>query len=116
MQDVWGYARNLKLYKVNQNSNYEFHMTFGSEYEYGSSGLALTEIANAFGSSSYQPTNTTGSSIVTKQSVDIHSSISKGHNKLIIRTTDSIPTDEVTGCSKTGMARAEITILGYMAN
>ncbi|MBP3463678.1 MAG: hypothetical protein J6K45_04270 [Clostridia bacterium] len=116
MDDVWGYARNLKLYKVNQNSNYEFHMTYGSEYEYADSSMSLTEITNAFESSSYQPTNISGNSIDTKQTIDIKNSISKGHNKLVIRSSDSTPmNDEKTCCSKTGMARAEITIIGYIS-
>lgn len=119
MEDVWGYARNLKLYKVNNDSNYEFHMSFGSEYEYEASDMSLTEISNAFTNSVYQPTNQSGNSIETKQSVDIYklnnSNIVKGHNKLVIRTADSIPTEQNIVCSKTGMARAEITIIGYIS-
>ena len=110
---VWGYARNLKIYKAETNANYTFYMSFASTYELADSNLTLEEIPNAFGASTYQPTNTSGSTIEIKESIDIHEYISKGQNKIVIRTTDAIPTSESVACAKTGMATAFINIIGY---
>ena len=114
--NVWGYPRNLKLYKVNSEENYNFYMTYGGEYELTSGTMSLLEITNAFGASSYTPNNTSGNSIESKQSINIKDYLNVGHNKLIIRSADSIPTnDEATCCAKTGMGRAIVNIIGYLS-
>ncbi len=108
--DNWGYARNLKLYKG--TSNYKFDMGFNSEYlaTYESS---LSEIANAFGTS-YTPSNTSGDSIVSKESIDIKNYLTTGGNRLIIRTANSIPANVTSASQQTGMAKAVLNIIGYL--
>lgn len=108
--DNWGYARNVKLYKG--TSNYKFDMGFNSEYLaiYESS---LSEIPNAFGTS-YTPSNTSGDSIVSKESIDIKNYLSTGGNRLIIRTGNSTPANVTNASQQTGMAKAVLNIIGYL--
>lgn len=114
---VNGYARNIKLYNTDKDNNFKYVMGFGSEYEYNTANLKLTEIPNAFGSSSYTPSNHSGTTIEKKVSINLKDYLSAGHNKLVIRTGDSIPANNAsdnTICQKTGMARADLFITGYM--
>ena len=114
--DTWGWARSLKLYKATNNSNYKFYMTYGGEYEFGNNDITLSEISNAFNATSYTPSNHSGSTIEAKSTIDIKSNLSAGKNKLVIRSADSVPSNEKTCCQKTGMARASINIIGYLSN
>ena len=114
--ETYGYSRNLKIYKASSLSNYSFYMTYASEYQFGSNDIQLSEITNAFGNVTYTPTNTTGNGIEIKNSINIKDFLSTGSNKLVIRTSDAIPTNnEGACCIKTGMARAVINIIGYMS-
>jgi hypothetical protein len=109
----WGYSRNLKLYKVTGNSNYQFNMAYASEYETILSTGSLTEISNAFGASTYTPSNTSGATQEEMDTVDIKTALSTGRQKLIIRSSEAVPTTNTVSCQKTGMARAVINIIGY---
>lgn len=110
-----GYSRNLKVYKASDTSNYKFNMMHFSEGKIDPSYLSATEISNAFGASTYTPSNTSGNSIEKKETVDISSSInSAGKHKIVVRTNDSVPSDAYTACAKTGMARIVVDIIGYM--
>lgn len=113
--DVWGYSRNLKLYR-SESSNYDFEMSYGGEYDYSTGGGYLQEIPNAFGSDTYTPSNTSGSSSVLKDTIDIGSSLNVGKQKLVIRTTNGNPAtnNSKSAGEQTGMARAYINIIGYM--
>lgn len=115
--DVWGYPRNLKLYKASADSqNYSFKMSMGGDYSTSLGSISLSEISNAFGSTTYTPTNTSGSSVVVKKSIDIKDYLTSGStHKLIVRSSDSVPSDEGTACNKTGIARAVVNIIGYMS-
>ena len=115
IQSVNGYSRNLKLYKASDTSNYQFNMMRFSEGKINPLYLSATEISNAFGASTYTPSNTSGNSIVKKETIDISSSLnSAGKHKLVVRTNDSVPSDEYTACAKTGMARIVVDVIGYM--
>ena len=115
--DIQGYARNLKLYEtLSDNQNYGFYMTFGGDYAIDLSSGFLTEITNAFGDSSYTPNSSDSTGIEVKKTIDIKDYLTKGStHKLVVRTSDSIPIEEMTACSKTGMARTVINIIGYMS-
>ena len=115
--DIQGYARNLKLYEtLSDNQNYGFYMTFGGDYAIDLSSGFLTEITNAFGDSSYTPNSGYSTGIEVKKTIDIKDYLTKGStHKLVVRTSDSIPVEEMAACSKTGMARAVINIIGYMS-
>lgn len=113
--DVWGYSRNLRLYKItNPSANYQFNMTYGGEYETSISSSAVSEIPNAFGELNYNPSNTSGSNVEMRTTVNIKDSISIGRNKLIVRTSNSIPSSEAEACPQTGMARAVLSVIGYL--
>jgi hypothetical protein len=112
--EFWGYSRSLKLYKAtSKTKNYQFNMGFATEYQLILNVSDMTEITNAFGSSTYTPLVTSGSNIETKDTIDIKASLSTGNNKLVIRTTESIPTSNTVFEQKTGAARAVLNIIGY---
>ena len=116
LQYVDGYSRNLKLYKAtNDTDNYKFFMMHFSEPVIDINSLSATEVTNALGSSTYTPSNTSGNSIVSKTSINLKDILnSSGKHKLLVRTNDSVPTDAATACAKTGMARAIVTVIGYL--
>jgi hypothetical protein len=111
--EQWGYSRNIKLYSSTATQNYKFVMGYYSEYQLQLADLNLTEVSNAFGSSGYTATNTSGSTLQVTTSIDIKNSLSSGNNKLVLRSAVSSPTSTADGLSKTGMARAVINVLGY---
>lgn len=115
--DVWGYARNLKLYESSgTDQNYKFYLNYGGEYKTELDSSYLAEITNGFGASSYQPTNTSLATLEVKKSINIKDYLStSGVHKLVVRSNDSVPTSEATSCTKTGMARAVVNIIGYMS-
>lgn len=112
--DIQGYARNLKLYESGNNQNYSFYMTYGGDYAIDLSSGFLTEITNAFGVPYYTPSSDYG--IEVKKTIDIMKYLKTGEtHKIVVRTNDIIPTSENVACSKTGMARAVINVIGYMS-
>ena len=113
--DIQGYARKLKLYETSgSNQNYSFYMTYGGDYAIDLSSSFLTEITNAFGVSSYTPSSDYG--IEVKKTIDIKDHLRTGKtHKIVVRTIDDIPVNENVACSKTGMARAIINVIGYMS-
>ena len=115
--DIQGYARNLKVYETSgSNQNYSFYMTYGGDYAVDLSSGFLTEITNAFGVSSYTPSNEYSTDIEVIKTIDIMEHLKTGEtHKIVVRTSDSIPTSESVACSKTGMARAVVNVIGYMS-
>lgn len=112
--DIQGYAKNLKVYESGNNQNYSFYMTYGGDYAIDLSSGYLTEITNAFGVPSYSPSGDYG--IDVKKTIDIKEYLKTGEtHKVVVRTIDSIPTQERDACSNTGMARAVINVIGYMS-
>lgn len=113
--DNWGYSRNIRLYKYNNEKNFKLYMAFGNEYRYEVSSSDLTEIANAFKATSYNPSNTSGVMIESKSTTNIKSALnSVGKTKLVVRCGDPIPSSDSVLTQKTGMGRAIVNILGYI--
>ena len=113
--NTWGASKNLKLFKMKSERNikllYENSVTYRSEI----SKSDLEEIPNAFGSTSYTPSNTNDTSIIMKDSINIKNYLNKtGKTKLVIRTSDSVPTDVAVLAKSTGMGKAIVNILGYV--
>lgn len=106
-----GYARAIKLYRG--KSNFKFYMGHGSEYSIEMDSGELQEVVNAFGENSYTPSNTSGTSVEIKSTIDIKDYIEKGNNKLILRTVNPIPVNIESAVQQTGMVRAFVSIFGY---
>lgn len=106
-----GYSREIKLYKGKQN--FKFSIGYGSECNTEMESYNLYEIQNAFGEKTYTPQNTSGTSIEIRNTIDIKNFVDKGNTKLILRTTNNIPSNLEEAASQTGMARAIINIFGY---
>lgn len=111
----WGYSRNLKLYKIKNENNFKLFMAFANEYRYEFNKSDMEEIVNAFKSTSYTPTNQSGTSIVRKDTINLKSYLNEvGKTKLIIRSSNNVPSNDADITKQTGMARAIINILGYI--
>lgn len=112
----WGYPRNLKLYKMKHEKNFKLYMSFANEYRYEFDDSELEEIENAFKSTSYTPTNTTGTDIERKDTINIKSYLNEiGKTKLIVRSSNPVPTTDSDLTEQTGMARVVVNILGYVS-
>lgn len=111
----WGYSRNLKLYKIKNENNFKLFMAFANEYRYEFNSSDMEEIVNAFKSTSYTPTNQSGTSIVRKDTINLKSYLNEiGKTKLIIRSGNSVPNDDADITKQTGMARVIVNVLGYI--
>lgn len=113
--EVWGYCRNIKLFKSDGTQNYKFVMGYYSEYKLELDTSVLQEIENSFGDDGYTATNNTGSSIQTRESIDIKEYLKTGNNKIVVRSSLNNPTTEREMLSENGMARAIINVIGYMS-
>lgn len=113
---VWGYPRNVKLYKATGNENYQFNLSYLSSFNVFTNNISVEEIKNVFGTNGYTPTNHSGSNYETKISTDISNQLSKGYQRLIIRSADAIPSN-IKGCAtKTGVAKASVVVIGFVSN
>lgn len=117
----WGWARNIKMYKVtNLNSILQATMFGGSVSEsyFGNT----VEITNAFGSSSFTPSTPSNSNHNTeaKESIDIKNYLNKGRTVISIETANSAPSGgtvlnpNIEGYKQTGEGEAVLNIIGYM--
>lgn len=114
--DDWGSSQNLRLYKYKNENNFKLYMAFANEYRYDVSQSDLLEIENAFRSTSYTPTNSSGVTIEKKSTINIKSVMNPtGKTKLVVRCGDAIPTTDAELVKKTGMGRAIVNILGYIS-
>lgn len=123
-KSVWGYSRNLKLYKANNL----YSRQINAEYMGGiflNNNTTYVEIPNAFGANGYTPSTPSNNSHITekKECSDISSSFKdsngntiKGLHQLKISSdfnfTESFTQENIA--SKTGCVFAILKIDGYM--
>lgn len=110
----WGYSRNIRLYKVSNSEN-NFKLYYGGygEYRYEFNSSDLEVIPNAFEAESYTPSNTTGTTIIPKTTIDLKDYLNvSGKTKLVLRNNNSVPSSPSNIAAYTGMARAVVNILG----
>lgn len=116
--NVWGYCRNLKLYKANNINSRQYEYDIASELR-ETNDTEYIEISGAFGNNGWtatKPNNTThNTERVT--SIDIKKSISVGLNELKIQPGDeSIPsTNPQDIAAKSSFVYIMIKIDGYMS-
>lgn len=120
-KNVWGYSRNIKLYKVT-NLNSVMHATaFGGEM--GESHLDNSiEIANAFGSNGFTASTPTGSNVKLDvvESTNIVNYLNARRTVLVIQTSNNAPaagtalSPNISGYQQTGIVKAILNIIGYM--
>lgn len=114
-ENNWGSSKNLKLYKMKKEVNFQLMMSFGNEYRYKINKSDLEEIENAFKSATYTPSNQSGTSIVRKDTVNLKSYLNEiGKTKLIIISNNNVPSNDADVTKQTGMARVIVNILGYI--
>ena len=115
---VYGYCRNLKLYKASSNKTIGIYSDgFGCSGWLDVGSYSGTEIKNAFGSNGYTATNYNSDTIEVKKSIDIGSSLSKGTNILFLstsQTTSSTAGSPNDAVSKTGAVQMTVDVIGYM--
>lgn len=127
-KNIWGYSRNIKLYKNDEdNTNYCKEIDLFPSEDYSEDVIYDNEISGAFGSSGFTAKTPNNSSYVleTIKSINISSKITNNMT-LQIRTGDNIPAFKPdisngaynqyqTNCiNRTGYIRAILTIIGYI--
>ncbi len=128
--NIWGNARNIKLYKDSETSNfYKEYPIFETEDTSGDD-IYTNEIPGAFGTNGFTSKTPSNSNHVKEivVSKNIANFLSKGSTKLQIRTGNAIPsynpdlTDPDLGLplqtnilKQTGMGKVVINISGFMA-
>lgn len=124
--NFWGYARNIKLYKIsNSDKYYRYGITSGG-YE-DSDYLNLSEVSGAFGTNGFTgtapssaPSSSMANTISKITSIDIKSQIAIGkYNNFRIQTSLSniTPAGDMIEKSineKTGIAKATLCVIGYI--
>lgn len=115
---VWGYCKNLKLYKANNINNRKYNAYLNSEY-YEANTTEYVEINQAFGTNGWTSTEPNDTTHNTEKviSMDVKDSISTGLNEFKIQpgdeATPSVATKEVLRA--TAMVYIMIKIDGYMS-
>ena len=108
-----GYARNVKLYKLdNLSSTVYYRYGFQGLPDYSS--LPKTEIYGAFGSNGFTGSMSGATSINSLNYKNLNDDLVKGSTQmLLIDTSDSSISDRVDGLQKTAMGTATLFVIGY---
>jgi hypothetical protein len=108
-----GYARNIKLYKKTNNSDFGIRGNANSSPVVDYNTITGTEIANAFDGAYSPPQNATGN-VSNKSTIDIKNHIvSGGLNVLYLETGEGTPANLNQSVLRTGNATATLQIIGY---
>ena len=113
-QEVTGYARNVKIYKILDGYSYEVdnvHSVIKINEAY------LSEIPNALGVNSYTPDKITAGQVSNLTSVvNIRDYINgSGLTTLVAQTSDNLPqANSDIFSTSTGKAKLSVNIIGYM--
>ena len=111
-----GYARNVRLYKVENPENYYWAAYAGGQAE--PSDDDTEEINGAFGVYGFTASVPTSQSHRTeiKRSINIKDSIEVDkYNRFLIMSADSIPTTQMGCLQKSGAVMAVLNVTGYMS-
>lgn len=108
-----GYARNVKLYKLdNLSSTVYYRYGFQGLPDYSS--LPKTEIYGAFGSNGFTGSMSGATSVNSLDYKNINNDLVKGSTQmLLIDTSDISISDRVDGLQKTAMGTATLFVIGY---
>lgn len=127
---IWGNARNIKLYKDSENSNYYKEYPIFATEDTSADDIYTNEIVGAFGVNGFTSKipNDYSHEKETITSENIASSLNKGNTKLQIRTGNIAPAyapdiadpdlmlpAQTNVLNQTGMAKVVINISGFMA-
>ena len=111
-----GYARNVRLYKVENPENYYWAAYAGGQAE--PSDDDTEEIKGAFGTYGFTASVPTSQSHRTeiKRSINIKDPIEVNkYNRFLIMSADSIPTTQMGCLQKSGAVMAVLNVTGYMS-
>lgn len=117
---LWGYARKLKAYKVNDANNFLVGAAYFSEYMVDTS--ILTEIYGALGDSGYTAPVASATDYRTSTTIssNIKDSLIAGNNIIMVKSSDTLPTytgdlaTDATSCgAKTGYAYGVLNVMGH---
>lgn len=115
---IWGYCRNLKLYKVTNINDIKYTGDINAG-GYKGHNSTYTEISGALGTSGWTPTKPTNTTYNTEttSSENIKNSLSTGLNKIAIKTGENISPIMAArdAYERTALVYAMIKIDGYMS-
>ena len=116
-QYVWGYSRNVKLYKATNLESRQINADYGGEVFANDDTTSYSEISSAFGSSSGFTANVPSSSSHKSQSVksiDLKSHLKSGTNRFKLETSIAKPSSRALAAAETGFIRAMLEVEGFM--
>ena len=115
---IWGYCKNIKLYKVTNINHRKYVAHYGSEGAEADDST-YSEISEAFGMNGWSANepNDTAHNTQTITSIDIKNSITSGLNEIkILPGDEATPSLDIRDILKTlGMVSVMIKIDGYMS-
>lgn len=105
-----GYSKNIKLYKYQDGKSYTVDCS-NVEIIVNQSDI---DVIPAFGNSGWTPSKQSIGQVDTINGTDISAYLKKGHNILLLQTSDSMPSGDSDRIQKdTGLAILQLNILGY---
>lgn len=108
--NVAGYAKNINLYKYKDGKSYTVDCS-NVEIIVNQSDI---DVIPAFGNSGWTPSKQSIGQVDTINGTDISAYLKKGHNILLLQTSDSMPSGDSDRIQKdTGLAILQLNILGY---
>lgn len=118
---TWGYARNIRLYKVTSYNSIMEATAFGG----GSSATEFTnktEVSNAFGGNGFTASvpSSSSHSMETIESINLKNWLNKGRTVFELSTADNAPSagtlanPSISGYQRTGTGEAVLNVIGFM--
>lgn len=113
---VWGYCRNLQLYKCDNINNRLIAAEFGGEVWENEDSSIYSQIEEAYGTNGFTAKVPSNNSYETEtiDSIDIKEYLSEGLNRIKIETSNNIPSDRLNGTSQTAGIQAIAIIEGFI--
>ena len=115
---IWGYCRNLKVYKATNINNRIIEAYYGSEY-LETNDTTYSEISGALGTNGYTPSvpSNTSHNTETTESIDIKDHITSGLNEILVQTGNAATNtwDGAEISKRTAFVYAMLKIDGYMS-
>lgn len=113
---VWGYSRNLQLYKCDNIHNRLIAANYGGEVWENEDSSTYSKIEKAYGANGFTAKTPSNDFYETEtiDSLDIKEYLNEGLNRIRIDTSNSIPSDRLNAASQTAGIQAIAIIEGFI--
>ena len=118
---TWGYARNIRLYKVTSYNSIMEATAFGGGFS-ATEFTNKTEVSNAFGENGFTASvpSSSSHSMETIESINLKNWLNKGRTVFELSTADNAPSagtlanPSISGYQRTGTGEAILNVIGFM--